>query len=158
MDPVFERKPRSLKHVPVSWNSLREYIQWRLRFFCTLFLDHPLGKHSNSLLRVSATLAEYMSCPSLYISTRLPRWITAWLPIGQMSKASYSGSTSLKRPANWSVGLLNTCEIIGIRAGDRGHCPRLWFLSGHCFTHGSENLSERSFMSSEWALIRHRCT
>lgn len=131
----------SLKHVPVSWNSLRVYFKWGLCFSL-----HPLfGASSLQAFQcpcmVHATLAEYMSCPSLHISTRLPRWITAWLSIGHMSKASYSGSVSLKRSANWSTGLLNSSGIRGIKREDEGQYHGLHFLSGHCFSHLSENLS-----------------
>lgn len=77
------------------------------------FLEHLLCKQSNSLGWVRATLAEYMSCPSLHISTRLPRWIAVWLAIGHMSKTSYSGSTPWK---DLPTGLLNMSRITGIKS------------------------------------------
>lgn len=101
-------------------------------FLCTLSLEHRLCKHSNSLIWVRATLTEFMACPSLHIATRLPRWITVWHSIGHMSKASYSGSTSLKRSANWSTGLLNEVELEESKKGKEvsalGSIPL-----GHCF-------------------------
>lgn len=73
--------------------------------------------------------------------------------IGHMSKASYSGSTSLKRSANWYTGLLNTSGIIGIKREDEGQYCELRFLSGTAF-HIFQGLCHT--FHSKWTLTRDR--
>lgn len=54
--------------------------------------------------------------------------------IGHMSKASYSGSTSLKRSANRSTGLLNTSGITGIKREEGGQYCEFYSVQALLFT------------------------
>ena len=120
-------------------------------FLCTLFLEHPLCKHSNPLYGFMPLLLSTCHAHHYTFQPDSPDELQSDFSIGHMSKANYSGSTSLKRSANWSTGLLNTSRITGIKRGDEGQCFEPHFLSDTAF-----HIFQRIFHTfhSKWTLTR----
>ena len=142
----------SLKHVPVSWNSPRVYFKWRLcfsvhpLFWSILFVSIPIPLYGFMPLLLSTCHAHHYT-----FQPDSPDELQSDFSIGRMSKANYSGSTSLKRSANWSTGLLNTSRITGIKREDEGQCFEPHFLSATAF-----HIFQRIFHTfhSKWTLTR----
>lgn len=97
-------------------------------FWSILFVSIPIPLYRFMPLLLSTCHAHHYT-----FQPDSPDELQSDFSIGRMSKANYSGSTSLKRSANWSTGLLNTSRITGIKREDEGQCFEPHFLSDTAF-------------------------
>lgn len=144
--PDFLKTCSSLLKFTMSLFQMKAVLFSAPSFWSIFFVSIPIPLYEFMPLLLSTCHAHHYT-----FQPDSPDELQSDFSIGHMSKANYSGSTSLKRSANWSTGLLNTSRITGIKREDEGQCFEPHFLSDTAF-----HIFQRIFHTfhSKWTLTR----